>query len=353
MARLNDDVLLLIVDELAKHHDIHPQRPSRNDILARICRTSRSLAQVARRRLWQHVEISQGRQLEILKASCVVDGHGERTSRYTVRWSWTANAALADLVDVARWLPAVEDLRIHGSWTDLDMCSVEKHAHLRRLTLVGVRLSLSRPVFLPQLEELSIYNVSTHSSLPCRLLHPAALPALRAVRLTGFSDYQMHESFQLADILSPAMLAQLDCIQTDASAVDLDSALARGDSPPVLVELVSIPPILPRHALFQSSRAFFAGFDMPYASRPPPAVVPPDARTAFVAVFPRALDASRDAALAIEDFQAACKVRGHEVVDGGEVPGDSLDALSPGFWRWARARKAAQAAARRREDAST
>lgn len=217
-------------------------------------------------------------------------------------------------------------------------------AGLRRLTLVGVRLSFSRPIVFPHLEELGIYNVSAHSSLPCQLLDAAALAALRAVRLTGFSDYQAHETFQLAEILSPAMLAQLDCIQTDASAVDLDGALARGDSPPVLVELVSIPPILPRHALFQSSRAFFAGFDSPYSSHPAPAVLPPDAGSPFVAVFPRALEASAGAVLAVEDFMVACRERGHEVVDGAERPGDSLDALSPGFLRWARARKAAQAA---------
>ncbi|GAA5944618.1 hypothetical protein JCM3775_005853 [Rhodotorula graminis] len=349
MACLNDDVLHLIVDELAKHVDVRHEHPSRNDVLARICLASRSLAQVARRRLWRDIEISQGRQLEMLKAACSADGRGEGTTTYTVRWSWTANAALVDLVDVARWLPAVADLRVHGSWTDLDLSVAQKYTCLRRLTLVGVRLSLREPVVLPQLEELSIYNVSTHSSLPCRLFDPVALPTLRAVRLAGFSDYQSYDTFQLADILSPAILAQLDCIQTDPSALELDGALARGDSPPVLVELVLIPPTLPRHALFQSSGTFFTGFDTLYASRPAPAVVPPDAHTPFVAVFPRSLEASSSAApgaaLAIEDFKAACRERGHDVVDGGERPGDSLEALSPGFLRWARARKAAQAAA--------
>lgn len=125
-ARLNDDVLLLILDELANQGKGAHARPSRSGILASVCLVSRRFSRLARPRLWQHVEVSQGGQLAGLKAT--TGALGSCAVSYTVRWSWTANAVLADLVDVARWLPCVLDLRIHGCWTQLpSLSSIESH----------------------------------------------------------------------------------------------------------------------------------------------------------------------------------------------------------------------------------
>ena len=223
-------------------------------------------------------------------------------------------------------------------------------------TLVGFKLPgpSGSPVVLPHLEQLSIYNVSVPASFPSQWLQPPNLPRLRALRLIGFGDASSRDVFPLPDILSPSLLAQLDFVQTDACALAPDEALARGSAPPFIFEVGAYeraaPRTLPRHTLLQSRSDLSGTLGLVC---PDPLAAPVSARDGppqdrFVVVFPKGVKPSvLDPSLqsAIEAHKASIKKLGGRVIECEEGPSEEeADALSLGFWRYARELKAARTA---------
>ncbi|GAA5846174.1 hypothetical protein JCM9279_005847 [Rhodotorula babjevae] len=358
-AQLNEDVLLGIIDELSEYSDNARGLSSRNGALARVCLASRALCSLAQPRLWQHIEVSKNGHVLALKRSAAVKNLGRRTRTYAARWSWTANAALNEVVDMSSSLPAVADLQIHGSWRQLDLTLVARYASLRHLLLVCVGLASTAPCTLPHLERLSMYNVSAPSSLPAEWLRPHHLPSLRALRLIGFNEVDSPERFKLDQVLAADLLAQLDFVQTCWSNLDPDSVLARGMSPPILFELSDQPQPLPRHSLLLSGGLGYASRRLECAREIVEASLrkPDDGGDPFVIVFPQFLQVTPSThpaiAAGVREYKAMCWRYGGWVIDAGGAPSDPHEAASLEFWQWARARKAAQAAAGRQDGTSS
>ena len=123
-------------------------------------------------------------------------------------------------------------------------------AELRRLSLWQVTLPFSLPT-IPQLEQLAVRDSSAPKSLLATWLDPSRLPQLRTVLLCGVKD--PNQFISVASVLSPAILAQLDLVQTDDRSLGASDPLAWSDEPPCLCYHSPASDVVVRHNLYGPS----------------------------------------------------------------------------------------------------
>lgn len=123
-------------------------------------------------------------------------------------------------------------------------------AELRRLSLWQVTLPSSLPT-IPQLEQLAVRDSSAPKSLLATWLDPSRLPQLRTVLLCGVKD--PNQFISVASVLSPAILAQLDLVQTDDRSLAPIDPLAWSDEPPCLCYHSPASDVVVRYNLYGPS----------------------------------------------------------------------------------------------------
>ena len=109
---------------------------------------------------------------------------------------------------------------------------------------------------MPLLEELDIHEGFILLSGAVEWLQPVHLPALRILSVVGVREDTSATPLQLNEVLGPAILAQLDVLQTNQDSLEPTSALALGTAPVVLFfEPPSYKSTLPRYSLLLLTKA--------------------------------------------------------------------------------------------------
>lgn len=109
---------------------------------------------------------------------------------------------------------------------------------------------------MPLLEELDIHEGFILLSGAVEWLQPVRLPALRILSVVGVREDTSATPLQLNEVLGPAILAQLDVLQTNQDSLEPTSALALGTAPVVLFfEPPSYKSTLPRYSLLLLTKA--------------------------------------------------------------------------------------------------
>ncbi|GAA5844409.1 hypothetical protein JCM9279_006291 [Rhodotorula babjevae] len=254
---LPDDVVDLLLDELAHPGHSSESYVARQETLMSACLASRKLYRLAQPSLWRQVAIHSPDQLERFRASPQAHALGRRTRSYTVVSSSVLR--LPESVAVSALLPEVVDMRVKsGPLFPFRLASLEQQTKLRRLDVAMAALPVGSCATLPALEELCIRQAWSTDEYAREQLRPARLPRLRELFWVGVQVMgPFTSSIQLADVLSPNFLDQLDLVQTDWAAIDPSSDLGQSLDPPVLVmgpPRAGPPRPLSRHSISQSAR---------------------------------------------------------------------------------------------------
>ncbi|GAA5847723.1 hypothetical protein JCM9279_005000 [Rhodotorula babjevae] len=306
--RLNDDVLKLIVDELAPlSYDLSSYRNVKRTPLS-LCRTSRGLRILAQPLVWRHVRVEGRKQLEQLRAGTATTGFGRYTVAYEVESPFSHS--VDDLLDVADLLPNVVKLRVSVARAPVDIALVLHRFALERLELHNVVFDDTLPTASHTLQHLVIIDSVVSKLFMRHWLTPSCLPALRTIRIDRTTE--------LSDWLS--------------SGVKLDEILARS---------LRAQPAAARRTL----REIYSAIDKLEAV---PSYEPP-----VVVVLPRHIAALAVSAAVVvrqvfKEFEQLCVTQRVRIVWASEGPPGFEGPLSLGlddFWRYARELKAARTGA--------
>ncbi|GAA5890578.1 hypothetical protein JCM8208_004921 [Rhodotorula glutinis] len=226
--KLDDDVLLAILEHIAEPAFSQRGYRTRQSTLLSACLASRHLHRLAEPLLLRQVRFRSVEQLEQLREHVTATSSGDRTEVYVVRWQERVSHAEVAL-DVAAFLPRIERMELGGMFQSF--LPLERHTQLRRLSLWLVELPNLLPT-LPQLEQLAIRDCPVPKLFFKLWLDPSHLPRLRALLLCGVrAPFQF---IPLNSLLSPSILAQLDLVQTDDRSLGAHDPLAWSDEPPCL-----------------------------------------------------------------------------------------------------------------------
>ncbi|BGP47444.1 hypothetical protein JCM10450v2_003296 [Rhodotorula kratochvilovae] len=253
--RLPDELLVAVLDSLAAPAYAPRAYEARQGTLRALCLTSRRLHRVAQPVLFRHIRIHERTRLdqvrdvddEVLRAHTKVlqvEPYGSRAleeDKYT-----PLEAVAAGLL-----YPNVEELRVEGRYEAFDMQVLDEFPGLRRLSLFRVVLDDWATVRLPRVEQLRLEDIRVDQAALERWLGPAFLPSVKAIYLSDLFDNRERMP-QYFPKLTPAILAQLDFVQTRIEEEGALQAYGRHDAPPFLFELHREPTptgIVPRHAL--------------------------------------------------------------------------------------------------------
>ena len=136
-ARLIDDVLVMILDELALPAHTPDKYRTRQETLRSVCLASRRLYRLAQPLLWRQVTVRTRRQLDCLVA-VVSGGPGRHTKILTVAASSSLELHVA--VAQARILPNVVEIRVTYSapFETFDLRSVERYKGASNLSITAL-----------------------------------------------------------------------------------------------------------------------------------------------------------------------------------------------------------------------
>ncbi|GAA5847702.1 hypothetical protein JCM9279_004990 [Rhodotorula babjevae] len=249
--RLDDDALLLILDELATPSSNYDVYCITKTALRNVCLASHRLRRLAHPRLFRQIWVVEQSQADKLKSSPAVSSLGQGTRWYTVG-KLAYEDSLPEAVDMAHVLLDVEKLWMTGPWTPGNLARIESFSKLRHLSLFDAELGGSSMVCTaPFLEELTINQSFLSGDGAAEWIQPLHLPALRILSVVGVGESSMLRRFELIKVLGPALLAQLDVLQTVRSNLEIQSKMALGTAPPVLFLVQPLDnEILPQHSLF-------------------------------------------------------------------------------------------------------
>ncbi|GAA5900187.1 hypothetical protein JCM8208_002044 [Rhodotorula glutinis] len=233
-ARLIDDVLIMILEELALPAHAREAYRSRQETLRSVCLASRRLRRLAQPMLWRQSVVRSREQLDSL-VSAAPGALGRYTKLLTVVGSPSLGLDEAIAVS-ASFCPEVAEIRLACSpiLLALDFALLSDFTNLRKLHVEKVKLLEGQYATLPALEELCLHRVVTSSRWVELQLRGARVPRLREVyfiELPGGGPSMI----KLDEAISPDILHGLEILQVDARAVHADGELARGTSPPVLI----------------------------------------------------------------------------------------------------------------------
>ncbi|KPV72180.1 uncharacterized protein RHOBADRAFT_47022 [Rhodotorula graminis WP1] len=247
--RLDDDALLLILDELATPSPEYAVYCASKKALRNVCLASHRLRRLAQPRLFRQIWVVKQSQAVVLQSSGVVESLGHGTRWYTVG-KREYDGSLPDAVKTARVLPSVKKLLLSGPWTSRNPAHIESFTRLRHLSLVHSELGSHMVFKAPLLEQLDVHYCFVYIPAAAKWLQPVYLPALRILSVVKVGEGVMLRRFKLSSVLGPAMLAQLDVLQTDERSLDSQSPLALGTAPPVLFfDPTFHTPTIPRHSV--------------------------------------------------------------------------------------------------------
>ncbi|GAA5850296.1 hypothetical protein JCM9279_006519 [Rhodotorula babjevae] len=199
---LIDDVLLAILDELAQHDYTYQGYKLRQQTLRSVCLASRRLRALAQPLLWRRVAIS--------KSSQIVPLHAQR--------------ALG---------------------MNTTSCMLFDNGHLGVDWAVAV---LATGAVLPNLQDLELSGGNKAT---------LELSTVTSFQMTSLVAFWI--DVKLDDVLSPAMLAQLEVIRIDGLC---DVPVVAGLSPTVVVALPVDEPTLPRVSMYRTGPHLFGQTDM-------------------------------------------------------------------------------------------
>ncbi|GAA5893301.1 hypothetical protein JCM8208_004402 [Rhodotorula glutinis] len=350
--RLDDDVLLLILDHLAMPSTDCDVYLASKKVLYNVCLGSSRLRRLAQPLLWRHIWVSDAGPVAALEHVPVESSIGRHTVSFKLGSTKYGGPPQRYAVEVIRFGPGriLRILRREPVHIDI----VGSFSNLRKLSLNDVDLdNSSLTVQLPHLDQLHIYDARAFTATGALdWLRPCGLPALRILSITAVT--QAHTSLiQLDKVLDADLLAQLDVLQTDVAMVHPDSTIALGTAPPVLFfDPPDHKPTIPRHSVHPMQKATdVAGvsdivFDV--ADQVESTMASCAALGPRVVVFPRRvlkLSAQhKDVGDAVRRLEQACG-RAVRILWSDE---DDMDFTSGGvsreFVRYARELKAAQAA---------
>ncbi|GAA5931319.1 hypothetical protein JCM3775_004992 [Rhodotorula graminis] len=342
--RLNDDVLVMILDELAAPAHTLGKYRARQATLRNVCLSSRRLCSLAQPRLWRQVTIRSRGQLQLVAAAapCTL---GRHTMYLTIVTSRTLSGGVSDAVAcLSSVLPEVVEIRI-GSLPHLDFALLSQYRKLRRLHVDRTKLLKGPCATFPALEELCLHLVFTTSAWVQQQLRAAHLPRLRELHFIPHSG-----TIRLDKVVSPAFLGQLDVLQTDILSLPVHCELAQDARSPVVVLHPESGPSqpLPFHTLCDRSLfpyleatkdiLSFLAQGLRLTPPAPSSTTPP--RLLIIQVARRSIDMRPSVERRLRIVEALCVQKGVRLLwDDEELYGERF---SPAFSRYARELRAAR-----------
>ncbi|GAA5893349.1 hypothetical protein JCM8208_004416 [Rhodotorula glutinis] len=354
--RLDDDVLLLILDELATPSSDYYVYCIGKKALYNVCLASSRLRRLAQPRLFRQIWVVERPRADGLLPPHVVTSLG-RIATWHIVGKPENEDSLPKAVDMTRVLPNVEEFRLSRPHPTSrlvieNLVRIEGFTKLRHLSLVHAPLSPSNMICtMPLLQELDLYWSCAFLPDTAVWLKPVYLPALRILSVVDYREWITPSPPELSEVLGPDMLTQLDVLQTDHHTVDSRSALAVGTAPPVLFfDPPCDKPALLRHSIHPLEGDINAVMKWnavrPLADALERSVSSSAAVGPRVVVFPR-----RILSLAAQHPKLDMAVRGLEqtcardvrIIWSGDEGMDLFSGgISPEFVRYARELKAAQ-----------
>ncbi|GAA5900172.1 hypothetical protein JCM8208_002038 [Rhodotorula glutinis] len=354
-ARLINDVLIMILDELAPPQHAPDKYRARQETLRNVCLASRRLRRLAQPMLWRQVILRSREQLDSLFAAA--PGALGRYTKLLIVLG-TAQLGLDEAVAQASTLSEVVEIRVTSlvsfePFAPFDFTLLAHFTKLRRLHVENVKPHDGRSATWPALEELCLRECRASPAWIQQQLRAAQLPSLRELYVVRMSSVPRKMHVWLDMMVAPDFFRRLDVLQADALSSTIATALAQDPLAPVLVRHTErdrgLP--LPRHTicdarLFHYKHAVLDSLSA-LSSRlqlPPPApsssttmprllILPPNLR--------RLADARPLVMQHMRMFETLCVEKGVRIVWDDELPVGEL--LSPAFRRYARELREARA----------
>ncbi|BGP39299.1 hypothetical protein JCM10449v2_003237 [Rhodotorula kratochvilovae] len=356
--RLPDELVLLVVEELAPAPLVLKGYHEAQNTLKALCLTARRYRRLAQPVLWRNLVFTDLRRSAKLVQLQGVDTMRDHVRNLLVYFSRPREDGLAPSIELDRvyailpLLPNLAGLRLDGSnlfWRRdcLELAKLRTGHHLRLLSLV--ELDCVGAATLPQLEQLHLYSITIEPADLARWLDSAYLPQLVALYLGDLHEPRIGPRYSHSP--HSHFLAQLDVVHTVDVKTVRAADKATPPSPPVA--LLSSHPWadFPRHVMI----VWGAGDDpdpvpyclhrwadqldeaaAPFRPREPSSLWLPHAIRTVAAGFPAAQSA-------LEELGEACARAGRRLMWWeGELGEGEL--VSHEFWRYAREIKAAKAA---------
>ncbi|GAA5847717.1 hypothetical protein JCM9279_004998 [Rhodotorula babjevae] len=262
---LPQELFDLILDKLAEPPVHYKDYCTSKDALAKAARSSRCLRSVAQANLWRNLWLIDTTKVDFqpIEAAAGRAKLGARTTTYIYSFDpVSVEGPPTEAVDVAHLFPGIVDMSIicdcEALFWRVSFRRIDMHTKLRHLVLSYLDVGDAPSGPLIHLETLGMLNCCIPSSVAGVWLRPDVLPCVRVLNMVDNCDENSTTVLDLASVIAPGLLAQLDCALVDAAGVDPGSALAKGVAPPFLfVPGGSGWTMLPRHSV-PISRAFLS-----------------------------------------------------------------------------------------------
>ncbi|KPV72191.1 uncharacterized protein RHOBADRAFT_47035 [Rhodotorula graminis WP1] len=360
--RLNDDVLLLILEDLSP-----PPFPKfwaysqYQDTLRRVCLVSLRFLALAQPLLGRHLEVRDWRSFERVRDGAMSEAARSSTRVYYIDLSGMDCFVADPAVAFAERLPNLQNLRVETE-TLSTLLGLNRHVGLRRLELHRVDLLDHTPPILPHVERLKLSQLVATIEHLQQMLRPFYLPSLRFLAVHDVREPILRPDGRLGhrgplplkDIVKQPMLDQLDVIHTVPAQADVLGPIARGLNPPVLFYLHAdvagsstraLP--LSRHIAADSGLVMVERIMSRIATAleqaPTPAADEPLTLVILARGILRTADRWPDVAQAVRALETTCDAH-RARIEWVEERGlsDETDFGVDEFWRFAREVRAAQ-----------
>ncbi|GAA5994529.1 uncharacterized protein JCM10292_002116 [Rhodotorula paludigena] len=357
MDLLPDELVLRILEEVAPPAYSPKAYSARQNALLSLCSVSRRMRALAQPLLWRFVRVHERSRLDSLAQPerlrrCARTYHVSPEGIWSGQKGWFT---LQEGVEALSLLPEVTELRLDSLEQQINLKSLQDYTGLRSLSLVCADIDDSDPVFLHNLEALHLEDVRLDPDLLATWLSPTYLPSLKALYLSDLRENI--EDAPFFPTLSPAILSQLDFVQTLAEETDAVAKYGQSVSPPFLFQLH--PPVLdptssaplprnitldsPRLRLGDTAEKLHTGsYQLPAFGQLLDAFRAEHAPVPHSILLPRELvmaagRADVDVVERVRAFEDACARNGVRLGWWGGAEGEADDTLvSPEFWEYAR-----------------
>ncbi|GAA5892281.1 hypothetical protein JCM5296_003225 [Sporobolomyces johnsonii] len=348
--RLPNELVLRIIELSAPSTFFSTTYSSRQTNLRNCCLVSRQFRQLAQPLLFAVFKATSSEELHTFLNATKAIGLEHHVQAVALIYSMDAldGTVPEDLVRLAQDCPALEQLSVPYAG-EFDMTRLEVFKHLRSLTLNDGELVATSPFVLPLLADLSIYTISATPEMLASTFTPSTLPSLRALAFFGIDNDDRLVFSQPIETLCP----QLHMLSRDVNDSDYLPDGAFISSRPFTLLDCSFSQFatnwdeikVTSHLRLYDPNPITETDDTEFHLANLTSKLLRTTQTALRTIYlsPRLHPDSPipfTLAQARDDFLAACVARGIEVC--WEEVGDwDLDsAVSPSFWRKARAIKA-------------
>ncbi|GAA5854095.1 hypothetical protein JCM9279_004381 [Rhodotorula babjevae] len=240
-SQLLDELLALILDQVAADRQHLDTRRGAKEGLVSACLASKRMRRLAQKVLWRQVEVRSPAQVDRVRRGAVLSGLGGSVVVYRVLPArrLAGPFAVEKALEASRFLPHVEEVDLSFTDTEtLRLGLLTSFTKLRRLSLASCNIIRSMAVSFDTLEHIRLEDCGLPGSPGLPWLQHADFPALRVVDLVDFVDNELSHRETLDNLFSAAMLDQLDYVYVQAvplaASAGADLALR---APPVFLYL--------------------------------------------------------------------------------------------------------------------